>query len=173
MGSVIKLLTPSSRDYSDGYNRWLEGIPQHIKENSSSWSKRFHRTEWGDDWRKHYSVDVINGRLGYSLKLDGSKLIVNTLRVGFEKDGAWRVFGLRHDFHPAVVRSQTEDDITASVVAPGEPGTAGPAAGLWEVVQNPASALFQRPDDAIHRRTTGRPRPTSPRREPSCPTSSR
>jgi len=39
----------------------------------------------GGDWRQHYSVDIINGRQGYSLKLDGSKLIVNTLRVGFEK----------------------------------------------------------------------------------------
>jgi hypothetical protein len=77
MGSVIKLLTPSSRDYNDEYNAWLRSIPQHVKELVFV-VKRFHRPEWGNDWRKHYSVDVINGRLGYSLKLDGRKLIVNT-----------------------------------------------------------------------------------------------
>ena len=149
MGSVIKLLTPSSRDYNDAYNAWLRDIPQHIKELVFV-VKRFHRPEWGDDWRKHYSVDVINGRLGYSLKLDGSKLIVNTLRVGFEKDGSWRVFGLRHDFHPAI-KVQTEDDITASVVAPGE--LCGGAADSLsrKFVQNCERTLFQRPDDAIHR----------------------
>ena len=119
MGSVIKLLTPSSRDYNDAYNTWLRAIPQHIKELVFV-IKRFHRAEWGDDWRSHYSVDLINGRPGYALKLNGSTLIVNTLRVGFEKDGAWRVFGLRHDFHPAI-KVQTEDDITASVVAPVGP----------------------------------------------------
>ena len=142
MGSVIKLLTPSSRDYNEAYNTWLRAIPQHVKELVFV-VKRFHRPEWGDNWRQHYSVDKINGRLGYSLKLDGSKLIVNTLRVGFEKDGSWRVFGLRHDFHPAI-KVQTEDDITASVVAPvGE--------GSRKFVENCETRLFQRPDDAIHR----------------------
>jgi len=142
MGSVIKLMTPSTRDYNEDYNVWLRAIPQHIKELVFV-IKRFHRSEWGDNWRQHYSVDKINGRQGYSLKLDGSKLIVNTLRVGFEKDGAWRVFGLRHDFHPAI-KVQTEDDITASVVAPvGETSR--------KFVENCEMRLFQRPDDAIHR----------------------
>ena len=144
MGSVIKLLTPSSRDYNEGYNTWLRAIPPHIKELVFV-VKRFQQPEWGDNWRSHYSVDVINGRLGYSLKLDGSKLIVNTLRVGFEKDGAWRVFGLRHDFHPAI-KVQTEDDITASVVAPVE----GEGVSR-KFVQNCEQRLFQRPDDAIYR----------------------
>jgi hypothetical protein len=149
MGSVIKLLTPSSREYNDEYNEWLRSIPQHVKELVFV-VKRFHRPEWGNDWRKHYSVDVINGRQGYSLKLDGRKLIVNTLRIGFGKDNSWRVFGLRHDFHPAI-KVQTEDDITASVVVP-----AGVVSGqLGEVsqkyVKNCERYLFQRPDDAIHR----------------------
>lgn len=147
MGSVIKLLTPSSRDYNEAYNAWLRAIPPHVKELVFV-VKRFHRPEWGDNWREHYSVDVINGRLGYSLKLDGSKLIVNTLRVGFEKDGAWRVFGLRHDFHPAI-KVQTEDDITASVVAPCGADALG--ALSLKYVQNCEQRLFQRPDDAIHR----------------------
>ncbi len=149
MGSVIKLLTPSSKDYNDEYNAWLSAIPQHVKELVFV-VKRFHRPEWGDDWRSHYSVDIINGRAGYSLKLDGSKLIVNTLRVGFEKDGSWRVFGLRHDFHPAT-KVQTEDDITASVVAPGSLLAGEPGAFSRKFVQNCEQRLFQRPDDAIHR----------------------
>ena len=112
--------------------------------------KRFHRPEWGQDWRKHYSVDVVNGRQGYSLKLDGRKLIVNTLRIGFAKDGSWRVFGLRHDFHPAI-KVQTEDDITASVVVPAG-AVSGQAGGLSQkYALNCERYLFQRPDDAIHR----------------------
>jgi hypothetical protein len=149
MGSVIKLLTPSSRDYNEDYNSWLRAIPQHVKELVFV-IKRFHRAEWGDDWRSHYSVDRVNGRPGNSLKLDGSKLAVNTLRVGFEKDGSWRVFGLRHDFHPAI-KVQTEDDITASVVAPGSLLGGEPGALSRKYVQNCEYRLFQRPDDAIHR----------------------
>ncbi len=149
MGSVIKLLTPSSREYNDEYNEWLRAIPQHIKELVFV-VKRFHRPEWGNDWRKHYSVDAINGRQGYSLKLDGRKLIVNTLRIGFGRDGSWRVFGLRHDFHPAI-KVQTEDDITASVVVPAGvvSGQAGEVSQKY--VKNCERYLFQRPDDAIHR----------------------
>jgi hypothetical protein len=149
MGSVIKLLTPSSRDYNDAYNEWLRAIPQHVKELVFV-IKRYHRPEWGDDWRSHYSVDRVNGRPGNSLKLDGRKLNVNTLRVGFEKDGSWRVFGLRHDFHPAI-KVQTEDDITASVVAPAGVLGGDAAAPSRKFVQNCEYRLFQRPDDAIHR----------------------
>ncbi|MFT3847699.1 MAG: hypothetical protein QM739_03205 [Propionivibrio sp.] len=149
MGSVIKLLTPSSREYNDDYNEWLRAIPQHIKELVFV-VKRFHRPEWGNDWRKHYSVDVINGRQGYSLKLDGRKLIVNTLRIGFGKDGSWRVFGLRHDFHPAI-KVQTEDDITASVVVPAGVVSGQPGEVSQKYAKNCERYLFQRPDDAIHR----------------------
>ncbi len=149
LGSVIKLLTPSSRTYNDAHNAWLASIPQHIKELVFV-VKRFYRSEWGDAWRDHFSVDVINGRPGNELKLDGRKLIVNTLRVGFEIDGSWRVFGLRHDFHPAA-KVQIEDDITASVVAPPGAGADGPGAASQKFVQNCEHRLFQRPDDAIHR----------------------
>ena len=148
MGSVIKLLTPSDIDFTDEYNAWLRAIPQHIKELVFV-VKRYYRPEWGGDWRSHYSVDIVNGRPGNALKLDGVKLVSHTLRVGFEKDGAWRVFGLRHDFHPAM-KVQTEDDITASVVAP--PGVAGVGGQLSrKYIQNCEMRLFQRPDDAIHR----------------------
>ncbi|MBW8780742.1 MAG: hypothetical protein JF599_02475 [Verrucomicrobia bacterium] len=158
LGSVIKLLTPSRRDYTETYNAWLNAIPQHIKELVFV-VKRHHKPEWGDAWRTHFSVDIINGFPGNELKLDGRKLVVNTLRVGYEKDGSWRVFGLRHDFHPAA-KVQMEDDITASVVAPASalsglppsaqsPDATSPAS--LKFVQNCEALLFQRPDDAIHR----------------------
>src|SRR5699024_1286924 len=98
VGSVLKLLTPSS-DYHDTYNAWLDSIPHHVKELVYV-VKRFYRPEWGDDWENHFTVGIIIGRKGNSLRLDGEKIHVNMLRVGFEKDGSWRLFGLRHDFHP-------------------------------------------------------------------------
>jgi hypothetical protein len=153
LGSVIKLLTPSRREYSDEYNRWILSIPQHIKELIFV-LKRFHKPEWGAHWREHFSVDTINGRPGYELKLDGRKLVTNCLRVGFEEDGSWRVFGLRSDFHPAA-KVQMEDDITASVVAPVKALKNLPtnlhAADAVKFVENTEARLFQRPDDAVHR----------------------
>lgn len=143
VGSVIKLLTPSS-DYSAEYNAWLEGIPHYIKEIVFV-VKRFYQPEWGGDWASHFSVPVVNGRKGTSIRLHGEKIRVSMLRVGYEPDGSWRLFGLRHDFHPAA-KVQTEDDITASVVVPGVRG------GLpRKYVTNCERLLFQRPDDAIHR----------------------
>lgn len=147
VGSVIKLLTPSS-DYTDEYNAWVELIPHHIKELVFV-VKRFYRPEWGSDWASHFSVGRINGRAGHALRLDGDKITVNMLRVGFAPDGSWRLFGLRHDYHPAA-KVQTEDDITASIVVPGE--VAGRADGSSrKFVTNCEQLLFQRPDDAIHR----------------------
>ncbi|QXT63850.1 hypothetical protein [Tessaracoccus palaemonis] len=147
VGSVIKLLTPSD-EYTQEYNAWLESIEHHIKELVFV-VKRFYRPEWGGDWASHFSVGRINGRAGHALRLDGDKIVVNMLRVGFAPDGSWRLFGLRHDFHPAA-KVQTEDDITASIVVPGE--VAGREDGLSrKYVTNCEQLLFQRPDDAIHR----------------------
>jgi hypothetical protein len=151
LGSVIKLLTPSS-DYSDDFNASLRLIPQYIKELVFV-LKRFYKPAWGDAWQEHFSVDIINGTPGFELKCDNRVLVSNYLRVGFERDGAWRTFGLRKDFQPAV-KLQTEDDITASIVVP-----AAALAGLnpsypnasVKFVQNCEYRLFQRPDDAIHR----------------------
>ena len=151
IGSVIKLLTPSEPDYTAEYNAWLESIPPHVKELVFV-VKRFHRPEWGEDWRSHFTVGIMNGRQGNALRLDGERINVNMLRVGFDTDGSWRLFGLRHDFNPAV-KVQTEDDITASIVGPAHL-TAVPdgAIGLSrKYVQNCENLLFQRPDDAIHR----------------------
>ncbi|MCA0295126.1 MAG: hypothetical protein LCH96_07390 [Actinobacteria bacterium] len=148
IGSVIKLLTPSTAEYTPEYNDWLDSIPQHVKELVFV-VKRFYRPEWGGDWRSHFTVGIINGRRGINLRLDGEKIMVNMLRVGFDTDGSWRLFGLRHDFNPAV-KVQTEDDITASVVVGGH------MLGLddsrsYKLVENCEELLFQRPDDAIHR----------------------
>ena len=145
IGSVIKLMTPSS-DYVDEYNLWLNSIPHHIKELLYV-VKRFQRPEWGDDWASHFSTGIVNGRKGTSLRVDGEKVHVNMLRVGFEPDGSWRLFGLRHDFHPAA-KVQTEDDITASIIAP--PEVSGTEVSRKFLI-NCEQLLFQRPDDAIHR----------------------
>jgi hypothetical protein len=152
LGSVIKLLTPASRDFTPEYNAWLQSIPQYIKELVCV-VKRFYKPEWGAHWRDHFSVDLINGTPGNELKCDQRKLVSNFLRVGFDGEGLWRTFGLRKDFHPAFKISQ-EDDITASVVVPVEALPSLPADGrrlAVKFVRNCEYRLFQRPDDAIHR----------------------
>ena len=148
LGSVIKLLTPSSM-YTDEYNAFLESIPAHIKELIFT-VKRFYQPSWGKDWRSHFSVGIINGRKGNSLRLDGEVIKVNMLRVGFEDDGAWRLLSLRPDFSPAA-KVQTEDDITASIVAPGGLISTPDSELSRKFVTNCESLLFQRPDDAIVR----------------------
>ena len=148
LGSVIKLLTPSSM-YTDEYNAFLESIPAHIKELIFT-VKRFYQPSWGKDWRSHFSVGIINGRKGNSLRLDGEVIKVNMLRVGFEDDGAWRLLSLRPDFSPAA-KVQTEDDITASIVAPGGLISTPDSVLSRKFVTNCESLLFQRPDDAIVR----------------------
>ena len=143
LGSVIKLLTLDTREYKPEYNAWLESIPQYLKELVFV-VKRYYKPEWGQNWREHFSVDIINGIPGNELKCDNRKIVTTYLRVGFDSDGLWRTFGLRKDFHPSV-KIQMEDDITASTVVP-----VSPEASL-KFVKNCESKLFQRPDDAIHR----------------------
>jgi phosphoenolpyruvate carboxykinase (diphosphate) len=152
LGSVIKLLTPDEQDFTPEYNAWLEGIPQYLKELVFV-VKRYCKPEWGEKWRDHFSVDIINGTPANELKCDNRKLVTTYLRVGFDSDGLWRTFGLRKDFNPAL-KLQAEDDITASVVVPAGkikdvPGENGKSS--LKFVQNCEARLFQRPDDAIHR----------------------
>jgi hypothetical protein len=151
LGSVIKLLTPDKQDYKPEYNAWLESTPQHVQELVFV-VKRYYKPEWGANWREHFSVDIVNGTPANELKCDNRKLVTTYLRVGFDADGAWRTFGLRKDFHPAV-KIQMEDDITASVVVPANrlAATADAGAPSLKFVQNVETRLFQRPDDAIHR----------------------
>jgi len=152
LGSVIKLLTPSLSEYSEEYNAWLGSIPPHIKELVFV-VKRFYRSEWGEDWRSHFGVDIINGTPANELRFEGNRIDSSFLRVGFGADGSWRTFGLRKDFHPSL-KIQMEDDITASVVVPKEQVSGLGASAVepsLKFVHNCEYRLFQRPDDAIHR----------------------
>ncbi len=149
LGSVIQLLTPSS-EYTDEYNEWLRAQPQTTRQLVFS-VKRYYRPEWGENWREHFTVDRINGYFGHELKLDDQPLVANYLRVGYDREGAWRIFKLRPDFYPAE-KVQFEDDITASVVLPREalndldPEYDNPSVKL---IENCEALLFQRPDAAI------------------------
>ncbi len=152
LGSVIKLLTPSAEEYSEPYNVWIETIPPHIKELLLV-VKRFYKPAWGDSWRGHFSVDVINGVPANELRVDNRRIESSFLRVGFAADGSWRTFGLRKDFHPAQ-KIQMEDDITASIVVPRARLTGLGVSAIQpslKFVHNCETRLFQRPDDAIHR----------------------
>ncbi|MGA7180843.1 MAG: hypothetical protein WBX11_14835 [Thiobacillaceae bacterium] len=150
LGSVIKLLTPSS-SYTDKYNAWLDSIPPRILA-LVFLIKRFYRPQWGDRWDEQLTVDVVDGAPGHELKMFGRRIIASYLRVGFDDDEQWRTFKLRQDFIPAE-KVQMEDDITASVVAPVasltgcKPGL--DLAGSVKLTHNCEMRLFQRPDDAI------------------------
>jgi phosphoenolpyruvate carboxykinase (diphosphate) len=151
LGSVIKLLTPSP-EYTDEHNAWVSQMPQTIRQLVFV-LKRYYRPEWGDDWRKHFTVDRINGFAGHELKYDSQRLIGNYLRVGFAAGGAsWRLFKLRPDFNPAD-KVQVEDDITVSVVVPREQvgGSGEYQNPSVKIVANCEQLLFQRPDEAVHR----------------------
>ncbi|MEO8592322.1 MAG: hypothetical protein ABI759_03290 [Candidatus Solibacter sp.] len=151
LGSVIQLLVPSP-EYTEEHNAWVTELSQTVRQLVFT-VKRYYQPEWGDRWREHFTVDRINGFLGHELKFDNQKLVSNYLRVGYDPDGAWRIYKLRPDFYPAE-KVQVEDDITASIVLPREALSdldaqyANPSVKL---VQNCERRLFQRPDDAIHR----------------------
>lgn len=152
LGSVIKLLTPSDENKED-YNTWLKNIPPHIL-SLVFLIKRFYQPSWKEDWRSHFSVDIVNGVPGHELKLDGRKLVAIYVRMGFDQKGAWRTFKLRQDFI-ASDKMQVEDDITASVVLPAstlsnknEAYSMHPSV---KIIKNVEFRLFQRPDEAINR----------------------
>ena len=151
LGSVVRLLTPNPV-YTDEYNQWLGTIGRSVRDLVFI-IKRFHKESWGEDWRKRFTVDLINGQPGRQLIYRRQRLITQYLRVGFTEDGTWRTFSIRKDFAPAK-KIQTEDDISASMVVPH-----GALSGLHPDVSNPSLKfiknceyrLFQRPDDAIVR----------------------
>jgi len=151
LGSVIQLLSPSP-EYTNEHNEFVRRLPQTIRQILFT-VKRYYQPEWGDKWRRHFTVDSINGFLGHELKFNDQKLVSNYLRVGYERDGTWRIYKLRPDFYPAE-KVQMEDDITASVVLPRsaleylDPQYSNPSVKL---VANCERFLFQRPDDAILR----------------------
>ncbi|MEO5913381.1 MAG: hypothetical protein ABIS50_04055 [Luteolibacter sp.] len=152
LGSVIRLLT-NNPAYTNEYNAWLSTIGTSVRDLVFI-IKRFYKPSWEkDDWRKRFSVDLINGQPGRQLIYRRDRLVTQYLRVGFSEDGTWRTFSIRKDFAPAK-KIQTEDDISASMVVPHDS-----VAGLHPDVKNPSLKfiknceyrLFQRPDDAILR----------------------
>jgi hypothetical protein len=151
LGSVIRLLTPHDA-YTAEYNAWLATLDRSVRDLVFI-IKRFYKPSWASDWRKRFSVDMINGQPGRQLIYRRQRLVTQYLRVGFREDGTWRTFGIRKDFAPAK-KIQTEDDISASMVVPRSS-----IKGLHPDVKNPSLKfvrnceyrLFQRPDDAILR----------------------
>ena len=150
LGSVIKLLTPSS-GYTPEFNEWLAGIPNDVYAIVLI-IKRFYKPEWGGNWREHFHVDIVNGAPGHELKYEGRKLVGTYLRVGLIGEKAWRTFKCRQDFVSAE-KIQTEDDISASCVVPSRhlAGLAPNAPASVKFAENCEFRLFQRPDDAIYR----------------------
>jgi len=149
LGSVIKVLTVSS-SYTDEFNEWLESIPPRIF-SLLFLIKRYYRKEWGDDFSKHLSVDIVDGAPSHELKLNNRKIIASYLRVGFDQEKKWRTFKVRQDFI-AAEKIQMEDDISVSVVVPDdcleECRAAQHSGHSVKVVINCENRLFQRPDDA-------------------------
>jgi hypothetical protein len=151
LGSAIKLLTPSE-DYTPEYNAWLASFPDRIFPLAYIVKRYVPPHEW-PNWRHFFGVDSINGRPGHELKALGRRLVGSYLRVGLLPPEGWRTFKLRQDFAPAV-KVQTEDDITASTVAPARLLRHLPPdsrAISYKFAVNCEYRLFQRPDDAVHR----------------------
>jgi phosphoenolpyruvate carboxykinase (diphosphate) len=150
-GSVIRLLTPNEA-YTDDYNAWLATLDRSVRDLVFI-IKRFYKPSWAGDWKKRFSVDMINGQPGRQLIYRRQRLVTQYLRVGFGEDGTWRTFSIRKDFAPAK-KVQTEDDISASMVVPRSavrglhPDVTNPSV---KFVRNCEYRLFQRPDDAIVR----------------------
>ena len=151
LGSVIQLLTPQP-NFSDQYIDWLNTIPDHVYALVLI-IKRFIQPGMEDNWRDHFTVDIVNGSPGHELKLGDRSLVGTYLRVGLDEK-RWRTFKLRQDFI-AAAKVQREDDISCSVVVPAsrvQPvGPAVPNAESYKFVENCEYRLFQRPDDAVHR----------------------
>lgn len=149
LGSVIKLLTPT-REYTDEYNAWLRSIPGSIYAMAFI-IKRFAKPEWNGNWRAHFGVDIVNGEPGHELKYHNRSLVGMYLRVGLDSDRRWQTYKLRQDF-AAAFKIQLEDDITASVVVPGDClDSQVEHDRSYKFVANCEYRLFQRPDDAVHR----------------------
>ncbi len=151
LGSVIKLLTPSE-EFTDEYNDWLNDIPPYVK-GLVFIIKRFYKQEWEGDWRKHFTVDIIDDRSGNELKYHERKLVASYLRVGLDDKGSWRTYKLRQDFL-ASDKLQLEDDISASVVVGTKQLENLNPDYKNESIKfsvNCEYRFFQRPDEAIHR----------------------
>ena len=152
LGSVIRLLTPSESEFTPEYNQWLHTIPQHIRALAFI-IKRFYRPQWGTEWRRQFSVDIINGYPGHELKYNGRQLVASYLRVGKDTEGAWRIYKVRQDYVGAE-KVQMEDDITVSITVPANKLVCAKSDSRnisLKLVENCEYKLFQRPDEARYR----------------------
>ena len=146
LGSVIKLFT-TNENHTEEYTQFLQDVPKHI------WPlvfavKRWYQPEWGNDWKKHFQVDEIDGSTGHELKLEDRRLNATKLRIGYNLSEKWRTFKLRQDFMPSY-KVQVEDDISASTLDTIK--TKDGKKKVVKVVKNCEHRFFQRPDEAIHR----------------------
>ena len=152
LGSAVKLLTPSDQ-YNDAYNKFLDGIPTHVK-TLALYIKRMYRTQLDKGpWKEYLNVEIVNGRNGNALRYKHNKIMASYVRIGFSPEGKWYLHKLRSDFIPSQ-KIQMEDDITASITLPaGKLNNLNPEYKNQSVklVTNCESFLFQRPDEAIIR----------------------
>jgi hypothetical protein len=152
LGSVIKLMTPSSR-FTDGHNAYLATIPEHVKELLFT-VKRFYKPEWGTDWRSHFSVMMLNGREGNEVRLDGDPRSSPTTCASASRPTARGGCSRCAPTSPPPRRCSPRTTSPRPPWCPGArcrtPRSRRPAcrARSW---QNCEQLLFQRPDDAIHR----------------------
>ncbi|MDR3317189.1 MAG: discoidin domain-containing protein [Puniceicoccales bacterium] len=147
LGSVIKMFQ-QSEEQTDEYNAWLLSVSSNIKELIYI-LKLHYRENWGTNWKKYFSVDLINGVAGHELKYLNQKVMARYLRVGIRSDHSWNMFSLRKDFY-ASRKISLEDDITSSVTIPIRHlnGLNKPYDSV-KFVENCEYRLYQRPDDAI------------------------
>ncbi len=152
LGSSVKLLTPSYR-YNDEYNAFLNSIPSHIRGFVLFIKRLFRSDEHTGNWKDDFTVEIVNGRNGNTLRYKHESVIASYVRIGFNPEGRWFLNKLRSDFIPCH-KIQMEDDITASITLPAKklknlnPEFDNPSVKL---VKNCESYLFQRPDEAVIR----------------------
>ena len=170
IGSVIKLLTPSPAEYTAEYNAWLDAHPaarQGARLRGQALlpprvGRRLAQPLQRRDHQRPAGQLAAPGRRPRSPS--------TCCGSGFNTDGSWRLFSLRHDFSPAV-KVQTQDDITASTVVPGCLHRASTRTGRtssWRTARTCCSSARTTRSTAA---TTSRPSATSPPPARSCPTS--
>ena len=150
-GSVIRLLTPNP-EYTPVYNAWLATIPERVRDLVFI-VKRFYKPHWATIGKADSAstASMVCQDTNSNIAKENCRPFIS--RVGFDKNGSWRTFGLRKDFF-AAEKLQVEDDISASIVLPAErlehlhPNEKKPS---LKFIQNCEYRLFQRPDEAIVR----------------------
>jgi hypothetical protein len=150
LGSVIKLLTPS---------------PRITPPNTTPGSAPFPSTSRNSSSSSNASTDPNGATNGASIsastpstaprqrtEVPRPQIVTTHLRVGYHADGAWRTFGLRKDFMPAIkIQARTTSPPPSSCPRPASSTCRRGNATSVKFVQNCEFRLFQRPDDAIHR----------------------